>query len=163
MQKDVAVGTVIEPHNISYILLCMIQVYMTINISGYLRNITGADPGGGNRGQSPPPFSCELPIQHNWSINLNINFYSAHYLLTLGACARVTVVVLCVCLSVTTLAATYLVYGSRLLRYKVPYGVPNAWFVWISQKTICSPVLASFADLSFLTFSASGSMDFTYK
>ena len=69
----------------------------------------------------------------------------------------------CVCLSVTTLAATYLVYESRLLRYKVPYGVPNAWFVWISQKTICSPVLASFADLSFLTFSASGSMDFTYK
>ena len=35
-------------------------------------------------------------------------------LLTLGACARVTVVVLCVylsvCLSVTVLAATYLVY-----------------------------------------------------
>ena len=46
--------------------------------------------------------------------------------LTLGACARVTVVVLCVCLSVTTLAATYLVYESKLLCYKVPYGVPNA-------------------------------------
>ena len=35
-------------------------------------------------------------------------------LLTLGACARVRVVVLCVCLSVTTLAATYLVYTLKV-------------------------------------------------
>ena len=50
--------------------------------------------------------------------------------LTLGACARVTVVglsvCLSVCLSVTTLAATYLVCESNLQCYKVPYGVPNA-------------------------------------
>ena len=45
-----------------------------------------------------------------------------------------TVVVLCVCLSVTTLAATYLVYKSKLLYYKVPYGVPNAWFVWYGGR-----------------------------
>ena len=52
--------------------------------------------------------------------------HQVYQLLTLGACARVTVVVLCVCLSVTTLAATYLVYESKLLCCKVPYGVPNA-------------------------------------
>jgi hypothetical protein len=44
-------------------------------------------------------------------------------LLTLGACARVTVVVLCVSVSVTTLAATYLVWKSQVQYYKVPYGV----------------------------------------
>ena len=38
---------------------------------------------------------------------------------------RVTVVVLCVILSVTTLAATYLVCESNLRCYKVPYDVPN--------------------------------------
>ena len=32
----------------------------------------------------------------------------------------------CVCLSLTTLAATYLVGESNLQCYKVPYGVPNA-------------------------------------
>ena len=31
-------------------------------------------------------------------------------------------------------------------RYKLPYGFPNAWLVWISPKTLCSPVLASFVD-----------------
>ena len=46
--------------------------------------------------------------------------------LTLGACARVMVVVLSVGLSVTTLAATYLVCKSNLQCYKVPYGIPNA-------------------------------------
>ena len=80
-------------------------------------------------------------------------------LLTLGACARVTVVGLCVILSVTTLAASYLVYESNLRCCKVPYGVPNVWFVWISQKTLCSPVLASFANSKLLDFArASDSM-----
>ena len=55
-------------------------------------------------------------------------------------------VCLSVCLSVTTLAATYLVFESNLQCCKVPYGVPNPWFVWISPKTLCLPVLASFAD-----------------
>ena len=75
--------------------------------------------------------------------------------LTFGfeASARVTVAVLCVCLSVTTLAATYLICESKLRCCKVPYGVPNTWFVWISQKTLCSPVLASFADSKVLDFS----------
>ena len=41
-------------------------------------------------------------------------------------CCRVTVVV-CVCLSVTKLAATYwyLVCESKVQCYKVPYGIPN--------------------------------------
>ena len=47
-------------------------------------------------------------------------------LLTLGACARVTVVGLSFCLSVTALAATYLVCESNLQSCKVPYGVPNS-------------------------------------
>ena len=40
----------------------------------------------------------------------------------------VTVVFLCVCvcLSVTKLAATYLVCESKVRRYKDPYGIPNA-------------------------------------
>ena len=46
--------------------------------------------------------------------------------------------------------------------YKVPYGVPNACIVWISLKTLCSPVLASFADSKLLDFArASNSM--TYR
>ena len=56
---------------------------------------------------------------------------------------RGTVVVLC--LSVTVLAATYLVYKSQVRHYKVPYGVSNVCIVWISLKTLCSPNLASFA------------------
>ena len=56
-----------------------------------------------------------------------VEYYVVYaYLLTLGACARVTVVGLCVILSVITLAATYLVYESNLRCCKVPYGVPNA-------------------------------------
>ena len=54
-------------------------------------------------------------------------------------------------LSVTTLAATYLVCESNLQCCKVPYGVPNAWFVWISPKTLCLPVLCHLQILSFLT------------
>ena len=42
---------------------------------------------------------------------------------------------------------------------KVPYGIPNACIVWISLKTLCSPILASFADAKLLDFfPASGSM-----
>ena len=50
-----------------------------------------------------------------------------------------------VCLSVTALAATYPVCKSIVRCYKVPYGVSNLCIVWISLKTLCSPVLASFA------------------
>ena len=62
-------------------------------------------------------------------------------------------VCLSVCLSVTTLTATYLVCESNLQCYKVPYGVPNAGFVWISQRALCSLVLASFADSKLFDFS----------
>ena len=48
------------------------------------------------------------------------------------------------------LAAIYLVCESKLQCYKVPYGVPNGLFMWISPKTLRSPVLASFADSKLL-------------
>ena len=57
-----------------------------------------------------------------------------------------------VCLSVTKLAAIYLVYKSKLQCYMIPYGIPNACIVWIPLKTLCSPVLASFADSKLLDF-----------
>ena len=71
--------------------------------------------------------------------------------LTLGACARVTVVVLCVYLSVTTLTATYLVCKSKLWCYNIPYGVSNAWFVWIHRKRFVSQFWCHLLILSFLT------------
>ena len=55
-------------------------------------------------------------------------------------------VCVCVCPSVTKLVATYLICESTVWCYKVPYGIPNTLFVWISLKTLCLPVLASFAD-----------------
>ena len=51
------------------------------------------------------------------------------------------------------LAATYLVCESNLRYCNIPYDIPNAWFVWISPKTLHSPVLASFADSKLLDFS----------
>ena len=66
---------------------------------------------------------------------------------------RVMVVVLCVCLSVIMLAAIYLICESNFQYCKVPYDVPNALFMWISPKTLRSPVLASFADSKLLDFS----------
>ena len=54
------------------------------------------------------------------------------------------VVVLCVSVSVTKLAATYLVCESKVRFYKVPYGIPNA-------------LLASFANAKLLDFSPSDS------
>ena len=88
-----------------------------------------------------------------------VPFLIGTWLLTLGACARVTVVVLCVCVSVTNLAAAYLICESKVQLCKLPYSVPNACIVWISLKTLCSPVLASFADSKLHDFSpASGGM-----
>ena len=68
-------------------------------------------------------------------------------------------VYLCICVSVTKLAATYLVCGSKVQLCKVPYDVPNTCIAWISLKTLCPPVLASFADAKLLDFfPASASM-----
>ena len=53
-----------------------------------------------------------------------------------------------VILSVTKLAATYLVCKSKLGCYTIPHGVPNACIVWIP--------LTSFADGKLLDFSLSG-------
>ena len=51
---------------------------------------------------------------------------------------RGTVVVLCVCvcLSVTALAATYLVCTSKLRHHRVPCGLLKLWIVWISLKIL---------------------------
>ena len=43
---------------------------------------------------------------------------------------RGAVVILCVCVSATKLAAIYLVCESKLWCYKVCYGVPNVCIVW---------------------------------
>ena len=75
------------------------------------------------------------------------------------ACARVTVVVLCVCLSfcvsITTLAATYLVYMLKSRWRSASYVIFYTCIVWISLKTFHSEVLVTFADhlclLQFLT------------
>ena len=76
---------------------------------------------------------------------------------------RVTVVVLCVCLSVrlsvNSVTASYFVCESQARCYMILYGVSNACIVWISLKTLCSPVLAAFADSKLLDFArASDSM-----
>ena len=59
-------------------------------------------------------------------------------LLSLGACARVTVVVLCVymcvCVSVTVLVATYLVYVSKVRRHTVSCRLLKICIVWTSLK-----------------------------
>ena len=70
--------------------------------------------------------------------------------LTLGACTRVTVVVLCVCLCVIKLAATYLIFKYKMRCHKVPYGDPNACIVWISPTPLSLPVLASFGESKLL-------------
>ena len=49
-------------------------------------------------------------------------------------------------MSDTKLAATYLVYESKVRCYKVPYAIPNVCIVCISLKTLCLSVLASFAN-----------------
>ena len=41
-----------------------------------------------------------------------------------------------VCLSVTKIAATYLVCKFKLRYYTIPYGIPNACIVWIPLKTL---------------------------
>ena len=53
-----------------------------------------------------------------------------------------SVCTVCLCVSVAALAATYLVYKSRVRCYKVLYGVSNVCIVWILLKTFRSPVLA---------------------
>ena len=66
--------------------------------------------------------------------------------LTLGACTRGTVVVLCVSLSVTILAATYLIYTSKVRGHRILYGIFKILIVWLLLKMLHSKVLASFAE-----------------
>ena len=55
-------------------------------------------------------------------------------------------VCLSVCLSVTTKSATYLVCTSKLQCHRVLCGVFKVFVVWLLLKTLCSEVLASFAE-----------------
>ena len=61
---------------------------------------------------------------------------------------RVMVIVMCVCvyLSIKTLATVYLVYTSKIRCQRVLYGVVKVFVMWLLLKTLCSKVLASFAD-----------------
>ncbi len=49
--------------------------------------------------------------------------YTINTLLALGACARITAVVVCVSVSVTALPVTNLVWKSQVQFYKVAYGI----------------------------------------
>ena len=50
------------------------------------------------------------------------------------------------CLSVTTLAATYLIYTSQVRCHRVVYGVFKILVVWLLLKMLCSKVLVWFSD-----------------
>ena len=67
-------------------------------------------------------------------------------LLTLGACARVTVVCACVracvCVCVTALAATYLVCMSKVKHHRVPCRLLKICVVWTLLKMFCSGDMA---------------------
>ena len=54
-------------------------------------------------------------------------------------------VVLCACLSIIKLAATYLSCKSKMRYHMVLYGVPNACIVWILPTPFSLPVMALFA------------------
>ena len=58
---------------------------------------------------------------------------------------------MCVCVSVTTKFATYLVYMSNLHCRKILYDVFKVFVMWLSLKTPRSKVLASFADHDYLS------------
>ena len=61
-------------------------------------------------------------------------------------CMREGYISCSVCLSVTALAVTYLVFFKSQVRcYKVLYGVSKVCIVWISLKMLHFPVLVSFA------------------
>ena len=67
---------------------------------------------------------------------------------------RVMVVILCVYmyLSVTTLATMYLIYMSKIWCHRIVYGVFKVFVMWLLLKTLCSKVLASFADHDCLSY-----------
>ena len=70
---------------------------------------------------------------------------SISVLLSLSTCMKVTVVVLCVCVSVTALAATYLVYMSKVRQYTVSCRLLKTYIVWTPLKMFGSGYMALFA------------------
>ena len=72
--------------------------------------------------------------------------FESKFINTRCACAAgVTVVSLYVCLSVTTLTATYLVRKAKVRYHMVLYGVLQICNVWLLLKTLLSKVMALFA------------------
>ena len=65
-----------------------------------------------------------------------------HRVTVLGLCVSESV---CLCLSVTTLVATYLVYTSKASRYTVSCRFLKICIVWTSMKTFSSGDMAPFA------------------
>ena len=62
---------------------------------------------------------CDYPYDKSCCVVFDpviptLSFNFIQLFLTLGACARVTVVILCVCVSVTTLALTYDACATKL-------------------------------------------------
>ena len=51
---------------------------------------------------------------------------------------------MCVCVSVTVLVTTYLVYISKVRRYMVSCGLLKIYIVWTSLRTFCSGAMALF-------------------
>ena len=104
----------------------------------------------GSEWLSPTPSTARNHHYKFWWI-IQQNSYCMGYssatrtLLTIGACARVTaIVILCVCVSVYYCASCY-IPQSKVRCYKVPYGISNLRIVWILLKALCFPVLVSFA------------------
>ena len=59
---------------------------------------------------------------------------------------RVTIVILCVCVSVTVLAATYLVvYVSKVRQYTVSRRLLKIYIMWTLLKMFCSGDMVLFA------------------
>ena len=65
---------------------------------------------------------------------------------------------MCVCLSVTTKSAAYLVFTSQTKFYRVLYGVFNVFTVWLFLKTLRSRIMVSFAGLAPLPSSLPGEL-----
>ena len=68
------------------------------------------------------------------------------YSLTLGACVRGTVVILCVCMCCHASCYMPVLY----VETRVPLGFYGIFKIWIMLKTLCSNVLATFADHYYL-------------
>ena len=63
-----------------------------------------------------------------------------------GYCSCSLCVYVCICVSITKLAVTYLVYTLKTRCHYASHGIFKICIVWILLKTLCSKVLATFAN-----------------